>query len=121
MRVNERKVLISKKMMLTLIGLAFSKKFNNHEDVLDMIDKSTEVLKECLIDADFEETSVEFPFDNAMCLEFNENLDVLAWDEPNERSEDWDQKGTGKYRLNKEYENIVPMKPTGSKMTVYIM
>ena len=121
MRVNERKVLISKKMMLQLIGLAFSKKFNNHEDVLDMIDKSTEVLKECLIDADFSEIKVDFPFDNVMSLEFNENLDIIAWNEPNEQSDDWEQKDRGKYRLNKEYENIVPMKPIGSKMTIYIM
>lgn len=121
MRVNEQKTLISKKMMLQLIGLAFSKKFNNHEDVLDMIDKSTNVLKECLIDADFTEKSIDFPFDNAMCLEFNENRDILAWDEPAEEVEDWERKDRGKYRLNMEYENIVPFKPTGSKMTVYTM
>ena len=121
MRVNEQKTLISKKMMLQLIGLAFSKKFNNHEDVLDIIDKSTNVLKECLIDADFTEKSIDFPFDNAMCLEFNENRDILAWDEPAEEVEDWERKDRGKYRLNMEYENIVPFKPTGSKMTVYTM
>jgi hypothetical protein len=107
--------------MLELIGLAFSTKFNNHEDVLVMIDKSTEVLKDCLIYADFSETQIDFPFDNVMDLEFNENLDIIAWDEPNEQSDDWDQKDRGKYRLNKKYENIVPMMPTGSKMTIYTM
>ena len=55
-----------------------------------------------------------------MCLEFNENLDILAWDEPNEQSDDWDQKDRGKYRLNNEYDNIVPIKTIGSKMTIYI-
>ena len=38
-----------------------------------------------------------------------------------EQSEDWEMKGRGKYKLNREYENIVPFLPTGSKMTIYTM
>ena len=121
MRVNDQKVLISRKSMLSLISSAFYKKFDNHEDVLDMIDKSVEILKECLDDAEFSEIKIDYPFDDAMSLEFNENLDVIAWDEPNEQSDEWEMKGRGKYRLNREYENIVPMLPTGAKMSVYIM
>lgn len=121
MRVNDRKEIISRKALLSLVNLAFAKKFNNHEDVLEMIDKSTEVLIECLNSASFNKLEVDFPFDNAMVLEFTENLDILAYDEPEEESEDWERKDRGKYRLNKVYENIVPFKPTGPKMTAYIL
>lgn len=118
--VNDQKTLISRKSMLDLIGMAFSLQFKNHDEILNMIDTSDEILAEVLNDADFRKLTIDYPFDNEP--EFTDDLRLLAWEEPIENiNEDWDILNKGKYLFNKKYENIVPFKPNNYQMTIYYM
>ena len=119
MLINDIAETITRKSLYKLLNRDLSRSFRNHEEVMNAINMDIEILEECLEDANFTKKSVEFPFDNAMCLEITSDNQILAWESLKEESEYWEQKGSDKYLLNEHYSNIVPMLPSGAKMTIY--
>lgn len=119
MLINDEAYNITRKSMNKVLDGNYAKSFRNHEEVMSSLNTNIEVLQECLTDAEFTKQNIGFPFQNSSCLDFNANdKELLAWDDPIEDVEDWENKGK-KYRLNKHYENIVALLPKGSSMTIF--
>lgn len=119
MLVNDQAETITRKSFYELFGTSYARSFRNHEEVINYISQETSKLTNCLEDADFKCSTIDFPFNNSLCLEFTSDCDLIAWEDIREEVEDWTQKDKGKYLLNKSYQNIVPIMPHNSKMDIY--
>lgn len=120
MLINDRAETITRKAFYKIFGTSYAKSFRNHEDVINCIDPNVDTLIECLINAGFEKNTVNFPFENALSLEYSSDNTLLAWEELSENNEDWRKLEKGKYMLNKAYNNIVPLVPHEDKMCIYL-
>ncbi|MBQ8218418.1 MAG: hypothetical protein IJZ79_01375 [Bacilli bacterium] len=118
--VNDLAHQITRKSFNRLLESRYANSFRNHEEVMNSINCSIEVLLECLEDAEFTKKIIDFPFNNAMCIEVSSDNAIYAWDKPVIDSEDWILQNN-KYRLNCKYTNIVALMPLESEMNIYII
>ena len=118
--VNDLAHQITRKSFNRLLESRYANSFRNHEEVMNSINCSIEVLLECLEDAEFTKKVVDFPFNNTMCIEVSSDNTIYAWDKPIIDSDDWILQNN-KYRLNCKYTNIVALMPLESEMNIYII
>lgn len=116
--INDQVEHITRKSFYRLLDGNYAKSFRNHEEVMNILDTSTDVLLDCITDAEFSKKRIDFPFDNPMCLEFSSDGLLFAWENCLEESDNWINKGN-KFLLNERYDNIVPMVPRGTEMYIY--
>ena len=118
MLINDQAEFITRKSFNHLLDGNYAKSFRNHEEVMNSINNSIDILMECILDADFTERKVDFPFDSYSCLEVTSDNTLYAWDSPNADTEHWTAKGN-KYLLDMRYDNFIPMIPKSSEMTIF--
>ena len=119
MLINDQASTITRQMLYKLLGSRYANSFRNHEEVINCIEPRKDILIDCLLDAGFKEKEIDFPFSNSLCLEFTSDAMLIAWEEIDGTSDNWEFKEKGKYLLNKNYQNIVPMQPHDTNMMIF--
>lgn len=119
--INDQAQHITRKSFNRLLNSNYAKSFRNHEEVMNSIDCSTNILLDCLEDALFTKRIVDYPFNNnSSCLEVSSDNTIYAWDSPKVEPEHWVAKNSNKYQLDVRYNNIVALCPNDSKMIIYV-